>query len=166
MSIEKIFSVFNTAATGLTAQRQHMETTARNIANVETLETPEGGPYKRRGVNFNSVGKTKFTEIMERQFKRLGNLGEKLLAGGRLHEKFGSAEPAGVNAEEFIDSKDMGQLVYEPGHPMANEEGYVRKPNINVMQEMVHMMTASRAYEANISVIQAAKDMHKKALEI
>jgi flagellar basal-body rod protein FlgC len=71
-----------------------------------------------------------------------------------------------VEARQVVDSDDQGQLVYEPGHPLADAQGYVRKPNVNMIKEMLSLMTATRAYEANLSVVQATKTMAKKALEI
>ncbi len=159
MGIERIFSVFNTAASGMTAQRQQLEVTAKNIANVDTLDTPEGGPYRKRGVKFSATETTWFTRFLQKEISRFGPLGERLLFGG-------ARKTSGVEAKEFVDTTDIGQLVHDPGHPMANAEGYVLKPNINVIQEMVNMISATRAYEANLSIIQSAKDMHKKALEI
>ena len=159
MGIDRIFSVFNTAASGLTAQRTQMEVTAKNIANVETLETAEGGPYRQRGVQFRMKNSTWFSRLLEREVSRFGPLGERLLFGDKN-------KTSSVEAQEYINKTDLGQLVYDPGHPLANAEGYVLKPNINVIQEMVKMISATRAYEANLSVIQGAKDMHKKALEI
>jgi flagellar basal-body rod protein FlgC len=159
MSIDRIFSVFNTAASGLSAQRQQMEVTAKNIANVDTLDTPEGGPYRKRGVNMSAKETTWFSRFLQREISRFGPLGERMLFGG-------AQKTSGVEAKEYIDAADMGQLVYDPGHPMANADGYVLKPNINVIQEMVTMISATRAYEANLSIIQSAKDMHKRALEI
>jgi flagellar basal-body rod protein FlgC len=75
-------------------------------------------------------------------------------------------EATGVEAKQYVENDDVGHIVYDPGHPMANAEGYVQKPDVNLVQEMVTMISATRAYEANVSVIQAAKNMAKKALEI
>lgn len=159
MTVERLFSLFNTAASGLHAQRRQMEATAKNIANAETLETPEGGPYRKHGVQFKMEESNWFSTILQKQISRFGPLGKRILFNGEQRA-------SEVEAHEYIDANDWGQLVYDPGHPMANAEGYVLKPNINVIQEMVDMISATRAYEANLSVIQGAKDMHKKALEI
>ena len=83
MAIDRIFSVFNTAASGLSAQRRQMEVTAKNIANVETLETPEGGPYRKRGVNFSAKDSTWFSRILQREASRFGPLGERMLFGDK-----------------------------------------------------------------------------------
>ena len=165
MGLERLFTVLNVAASGLAAQRQQMEATASNIANAETLQTPEGGPYRRRDVVFRQTGVEKFSSLVQRELTRLGAIGERILAAReRLSGVRTSA--AAVEARQVVDSDDQGQLVYEPGHPLADAQGYVRKPNVNMIKEMLSLMTATRAYEANLSVVQATKTMAKKALEI
>lgn len=74
--------------------------------------------------------------------------------------------PAGVEVTELIEDPRAGKLIYRPGHPDANAQGFVNMPNVNVMEEMVDMVSATRSYEANIQAVDAAKDMVKKALEI
>lgn len=165
MGIERLFTVLNVAASGLTAQRQQMEVTASNIANAETLETPEGGPYRRRDVVFRQTTVEKFSTLVQRELARLGPLGERIMAARERLSGLRSS-PAAVEARQVVDSDDLGQLVYDPGHPLADAEGYVRKPNVNMIKEMLSLMTATRAYEANLSVVQSTKTMAKKALEI
>ncbi|MBC7187191.1 MAG: flagellar basal body rod protein FlgC [Calditrichaeota bacterium] len=165
MGIERLFTVLNVAASGLTAQRQQMEVTASNIANAETLETPEGGPYRRRDVVFRQTAVEKFSTLVQRELTRLGPLGERIMAARERLSGLRSS-PAAVEAREVVDNDDQGQLVYDPGHPLADAEGYVRKPNVNMIKEMLSLMTATRAYEANLSVVQSTKTMAKKALEI
>ncbi|MDZ7272211.1 MAG: flagellar basal body rod protein FlgC [candidate division KSB1 bacterium] len=165
MGLERLFTVLNVAASGLAAQRQQLDAAASNIANAETLETPEGGPYRRRDVVFRQTGVEKFSTLVQRELARLGPVGERIMAArARL---LGHRSPAvAVEAKEVRESSDQGQLVYDPGHPLADAEGYVRKPNVNMVKEMLSLMTATRAYEANLSVVQATKTMAKKALEI
>jgi len=165
MGLERLFTVLNVAASGLAAQRQQMEATASNIANAETLQTPEGGPYRRRDVVFRQTGVEKFSSLVQRELTRLGAIGERILAARERLSGVRSS-PAAVEARQVVDSDDQGQLVYEPGHPLADAQGYVRKPNVNMIKEMLSLMTATRAYEANLSVVQATKTMAKKALEI
>ncbi|MGQ9559935.1 MAG: flagellar basal body rod protein FlgC [Candidatus Oleimicrobiaceae bacterium] len=165
MGLERLFTVLNVAASGLAAQRQQMEATASNIANAETLETPEGGPYRRREVVFRQTGVERFSSLVQRELAKLGPIGERIMAAReRLLGLRSSA--AGVEARQVVDNDDQGQLVYEPGHPLADAQGYVRKPNVNMIKEMLSLMTATRAYEANLSVVQSTKTITKKALEI
>lgn len=165
MGLERLFTVLNVAASGLAAQRQQMEATASNIANAETLETPEGGPYRRRQVVFRQTGVERFSSLVQRELAKLGPVGERIMAAReRLLGLRSSA--AAVEAQQVVDNDDQGQLVYEPGHPLADAQGYVRKPNVNMIKEMLSLMTATRAYEANLSVVQGTKIIIKKALEI
>lgn len=165
MGLERLFTVLNVAASGLAAQRQQMEATASNIANAETLETPEGGPYRRREVVFRQTGVERFSSLVQRELAKLGPIGERIIAAReRLLGLRSSA--AAVEARQVVDNDKQGQLVYEPGHPLADAQGYVRKPNVNMIKEMLSLMTATRAYEANLSVVQGTKTITKKALEI
>ncbi len=117
-----------------------------NIANAQTTRTAEGGPYRKKEVVFGSEpARENFSDILE----------------GELDEKAQS-----VHATEVISSNKPPILKYEPNHPDANEKGYVAYPNINVMEEMANMISATRAYEANISAINTTKGMAMKALEI
>ncbi len=165
MGLERLFTVLNVAASGLAAQRQQLEATASNIANAETLETPEGGPYRRRDVVFRQTGVERFSTLVQRELARLGPVGEKIMAA-RERLWGHRSQAAAVQAREVVESGEQGQLVYDPGHPLADAQGYVRKPNVNMVKEMLALMTATRAYEANLSVVQATKTMAKKAMEI
>lgn len=161
--IDGLFAALKISSTGLTAQRRKLNAIAENLANIHTTRTQEGGPYKRKI--------TRFSE-MRQHSSFLSNLTEKKLAlhtpriGHREKDLGYSMEPfSGVTAsQEKDDSNPI--LTYDPNHPDADEFGYVELPNINVVTEMVDMITAQRAYEANITVIKATKDMAKKALEI
>lgn len=165
MGLERLFTVLNVAASGLAAQRQQLETTASNIANAETLETPEGGPYRRRDIVFRQTSVEKFSTLVQRELGRLGPVGERILAA-RARLLGQRSQAVAVEAREVVDSGAHTQLVYDPGHPLADSEGYVRKPDVNMVKEMLSLMTATRAYEANLSVVQATKAMAKKAMEI
>lgn len=137
------FSALEVAASGLSAERTRMNTIASNLANARTTRTAEGGPYKRLDPVFQA------TPI-----------------GG---DAMGGANESGVSLVKVQriqqDTRDP-QLVYEPGHPDADGKGYVRYPNINVVEEMVNMITASRAYEAGITSVESVKAMAKSALGI
>lgn len=132
-----LFRSFDISASGLTAQRLRMDLLSNNLANVNTTRTESGGPYRRQMPVF----------AARAAFHRPGQVG-------------------GVRVVGITKDDAPPRLVYEPGHPDAGVDGYVRMPNVNVVTEMVDMMSASRAYEANLAAINAAKGMALKALEI
>ena len=144
-----MFLGIDTAASGLTAERLRMDVISNNIANANTTRTERGGAYHRRFVVFEPRGKGKntFSDFLERSM-----------------DKFNAGE--GVRAVMIREDNEQGPLVYDPGHPDANAQGYVERPNVNVVAEMVDMITASRAYEANTTSINAAKSMYSKALDM
>ena len=142
-----IFSSLRTSATGLSAERLRMDLIANNLANAETTRTDEGGPYVRQVAVFKPY----------RSFESI------------LDDKMGGVQ--GVTVEKIMKDKAPFRLEYEPNHPDAIQEegelkGYVRYPNVNPVKEMIDMISASRAYEANVTVMNSAKSMAMKALEI
>jgi flagellar basal-body rod protein FlgC len=122
----------------LTAQKIRLDIVAQNIANAQTTRTPEGGPYKRKIISFEN-------ELVKR-------------AGG--------ASLQTVAVSGITNDKTPGQAVYNPQHPDAGPDGTVQMPNVNLAFEMVDLITASRAYEANLSVVKNARTLAMKALEI
>ena len=144
-----MFLGIDAAASGLTAERLRMDVISNNIANANTTRTQEGGAYHRRYVVFEPRAKSgnSFSSFLQRSVN-------KLEAGD------------GVRAVSIGTDETQGPLVYDPGHPDANAQGYVERPNVNIVAEMVDMITASRAYEANTTTINAAKSMVTKALEM
>jgi len=137
------FSALEVAASGLSAERTRMNTIASNLANARTTRTAEGGPYKRLDPVFQATP-----------------MGGDALGG--LNESAVSL----VKVQRIQEDTRDPQLVYEPGHPDADGKGYVRYPNVNVVEEMVNMITASRAYEAGITSVESVKAMAKSALGI
>ncbi|HHW30444.1 MAG TPA: flagellar basal body rod protein FlgC [Clostridiaceae bacterium] len=135
-------------ASALTAQRLRMDIIAQNIANVNTTRTENGTPYKRKTVVFE-----------ERNSKESFS---SLLSSGNQ----GNLTGKGVKVSGIVEDNSPFKRVYEPGHPDANEEGYVLMPNVDIVTEMVNMISASRVYEANVTSINTAKSMALKALEI
>jgi flagellar basal-body rod protein FlgC len=134
------------SASGLAAQRLRMNTVSSNIANINTTRTPEGGPYRRKDVVFESMPDAKdFGEILISQPDR------------SLQR---------VQVTDVLVDRKAPLMKYEPDHPDANPDGYVAYPNINLMEEMANMIQSSRSYEANVSAMQATKDMAMSALEI
>ncbi len=144
------FLGIDAAASGLTAERLRMDVISNNIANSNTTRTDRGGSYHRKFVVF---------EPRERQPM---SFEETLMKAVGIRQVTGE----GVRATAIVEDPSQGPLVYDPGHPDANAEGYVEKPNVNIVNEMVDMITAHRAYEANTTSINAAKSMAMKALEI
>jgi len=140
----RLFSTFDTAASGMTAERLRLDVIANNLANARTTRTAEGGPYRRQRVVFAARERRDFLAMLSRE--PLPGHGVRVV--GIAHD---NAPP---------------RLVWDPYHPDAGEDGYVRMPNVDVVTEMVDMISASRAYEANATVIQAAKVMAQAALEI
>ncbi len=137
----------NISASGLTAEKLRMDVISRNIANVNTTRTADGTPYRRQVVVFQEGDKQMpFSEYLSDASK--------------------SFIASGVKVTGITEDKSPFKSVYDPGHPDADEKGYVKMPNVNVMTEMVNMISASRAYEANVTAINSAKSMAMKALEI
>lgn len=146
-----MFGGIDAAASGLTAERLRMDVISNNIANVNSTRTEAGTPFKRRYV------------IFQPREKQSDNFA-KILAGEMVSRK---AKPGdGVRALGIGVDNTQGRLVYDPGHPDANADGYVEMPNVDIVAEMVDMITASRAYEANVTTINAAKGMAQQALNI
>ena len=137
-------TIFAISASGLRAQRLRMDVIAANLANAQTTRTPAGGPYKRRDV------------VLEASPQ--GESFDDMLAAG--------APAAAVEVARVVEDQEPPQLVFDPGHPDADENGYVAMPNVNVVTEMVDMMAATRAYEANVAALNATKRVLEAALEI
>lgn len=138
---------FRISSSGMTAQRTRMNTISSNIANINTTRTPEGGPYRRKDVIFEAMPEAK-------------NFGEILGVNSP------KADMQRVQVTDVVSDRKAPLLKYEPDHPDANADGYVAYPNINLMEEMTNMIQSTRAYEANVSTLQAAKDMALSSLEI
>ncbi len=165
MAIGKIFGVFDISGSGLSAQRKNLEIRAENIANAESIDKKTGKPYKAKDINFIAGDSGLSGNTLKKNRISLIRTFAQHMQGIQSHFTDNSSE-AGVRAEE-IELKDTDtKMIYAPEHPNANEEGYVEVANINSIEEMVKLMSAARAYEANATVLNAAKDMFKKALEI
>jgi flagellar basal-body rod protein FlgC len=134
----QVFSALDISATGLYAERTRMNVIANNLANINSTRTPEGGPFRRQMV---------------------------ILRGNEVTEP-DTTENLGVGVVGVVDDPSPFPLVYNPGHPDANPDGYVAMPNVNVVEEMVDMVTAVRAYEANVTAIDASKNMLRRSLDI
>ncbi len=148
-----LFRSMDISASGLTAERLRLDVIADNIANANTTRTPEGGPYRRKVAVFapREDGPAPFAFVMVGGARGWDGVGE----GVRV-----------VAVRQVSEALAPFRLVYQPGHPDADERGYVRMPNVDVVKEMVDMITATRAYEANVTAMNAAKAMFARALEI
>lgn len=143
------YSSVEISASGLSAERLAMDVIANNIANANTTRTPEGGPFKRQLIIFS-----------QKQDATAAAAGASTPQG----EQGGGM--AGVQAVGIISDPGPDKLVYDPTHPDADSSGYVHMPNIEVVKEMVDMMAASRAYEANVAAIQDARQMGAATLTL
>ncbi len=161
-----LINAIEISSQGLSTQRAKMNVIAENMANAETVETDEGGPYRRRRVVVSEDKKAvSFNKLLSQANTRLArtNAAHRPARAAVTGEK---ETVSSVSYEEVTDPDSSFRLVYDPGHPNADEDGYVCMPDIDVITEMVDMMTATRAYEANTSVISASKQMAQDALDI
>ncbi len=133
-----MFSVFDIAGSALTAQAQRMNTTASNLANADSVTGPDGQPYRARQVLFETT----------------------------LQATGGRARIGGVRVAAVVEDQTPLRLEYQPSHPLANAEGYVAMPNVEPVHEMVNMISASRSYQANVEVMNTAKQMMLKTLSL
>lgn len=149
-----LFGAIDNSASGLTAERLRMDVISNNLANANTTRTAEGGAYKRKVVVFeprNDKAPTRFATMFNHE----------------LQMPRGRKPGNGVRAVRIeTDTAHQCPLVYDPGHPDANARGYVERPNVNIVAEMTDMITATRAYDANVTTMNATKAMMMKALDI
>ena len=143
-----MFSAFDVTASGLTAQRLRMDVISENVANASTTRTEDGTPYRRKIVTFQQKGQQQtFSQV--------------------LHNVSSSYTGSGVKVSQiFEDTTTEMNMVYDPSHPDADEDGYVTYPNVNTVTEMTNMIDATRAFEANVTVMNSTKGMALKALDI
>ena len=135
------------SGSALSAERLRLDAIASNLANASTTRTPEGGPYRRRNVVFAA-------EPLENDFgETLASLAEQ-----------GARE--GVAVTDVVEDRTPPRMVFDPGHPDANADGYVAYPNVDPMSETIDLMAATRAYEANVQVVNATRRMAEAALGI
>jgi flagellar basal-body rod protein FlgC len=145
MGFDSAFNAFNISATGLTSERFRMEVVANNIANASVTRTPEGGPYRRKDVIFETVT------------PQPGSSG----GSGEFNETLN-----GVRVVGLADDMSEFPRVFNIGHPDADANGFVTMPNVNLPIEMVNLITATRAYEANLKAAQSFTDMNQQAIAI
>lgn len=144
-----IFNSFNISASGLAAERYRMDVIAENVANVNTTRTKDGTPYRRKVVTFEEKNATPATF-----HSYLGRASE--------HYKGQGVKVSKVSEDTWTQMN----MVYDPGHPDADENGYVMYPNVNTVTEMTNLIDASRSYEANATAFNASKTIAMKGLEM
>jgi flagellar basal-body rod protein FlgC len=144
-----IFGSLDISASALSAERLRMDVTAENLANAQSTRTANGGPYRRKEV------------VLEQSGGGFAGALSAARAGGA-----GGGPAGGVRVSGIVEDTAPDRLVYDPGHPDANQQGYVRMPNVNPVTEMVDLISASRSYEANVTAMQTAKQMFTKTLDI
>jgi flagellar basal-body rod protein FlgC len=141
-----LFTIFQVASQGMSAQRERMEAATANMANANTTRTLEGGPYKRLDVVFESIGVDNPTSLAA----------------------FGAqtSQSQGVRATTIAAESTSGVRLYQPGHPDADAEGYVMMPDVDPLEETVNMMSAARSFEANATAFNTAKEMMRASLKL
>ena len=130
-----MFKIFDVSGSAVSAQTQRLNVVASNLANVDTIEGPDGSPYKARQVMFQ-------TTLM------------------------GELTSAGVRVSDIVESTEKAKMMFSPQHPKANAEGYVEGSNVNAIEEMVNMISASRSYQNNVEVMNTAKSLLLKTLQM
>lgn len=148
-----MFNAIDIAASGMTAERLRLDVVSNNLANVNTTRTENGTPYRRQIVVFEP--REDFESVLQ------GTLSKEQVAEAKINQV-----GQGVRAQAIIEDQSPFRAVYEPGHPDADAQGYVMMPNVNAVAEMIDMLSASKAYEANVAAVNAAKSMALKALDI
>ena len=144
-----LFETLSVSASGMSAQRQRATALVENLANAETTRTPEGGPYRRKDVVFQSEpAHSPFSGIFQNE----------LVSGGE--------QAVGVSVSEVIEDTREPDRRYIPGHPDADAKGYVGFPRINPAEDMVDLMGASRNYSANVAAMTAVKDMINRSIDL
>lgn len=146
-----MFDALDVAGSGLSAERMRMDVTAENLANANTTRTAAGGPYRRKVV------------VLEQQSGSQNSFQTQLasqMKGGS------SVAGTGVQVSGIAEDTTPNRKVYDPGHPDADANGYVSMPNVDSVSEMVDLISASRAYEANVTAMQSAKTLFTKTLDL
>lgn len=161
----RIFSVFRTAARGMEAQRKALAAASENVANATTSRTADGTPYALKRAVHEALGDRtmRFSNLLHQMRTDMQKTDPQHLGGNALRRRLTDDE---LGPETEIAEDLKVRLEYDPTHPHANAEGYVEYPDVNVVEEMARMMSANRVYEANLSAVQAAKEMVKRTLEI
>jgi flagellar basal-body rod protein FlgC len=141
------FDAIDIAASGLTAQRVRMDVTAENLANAQTTRGPNGQPYQRKEVVLEQINGSPFSSSLANAMS-------------------GTAAPGGVQVGGIVNDPTPDQMVYDPGNPDANGQGYVRMPNVSTVTEMVDMIDEQNSYQSDVTAMQTAKTMYTSTLSL
>lgn len=157
----RLFQSLDISGSALTAERLRLDLVANNLANINTTRAPEGGPYHRQYAVLGSSSGAPF----EPRFRQALGTGFRLGGAQSLLGGMGSSGQ-GVRVLGIHRDDTAPQIKYEPNHPDADEDGYVAYPNVDVVAEMVDMLSATRSYEANVTAFNAGKEMAVRALDL
>ena len=168
MPLSGIFSGLHISASGLRAQRLRQNAISSNLANAETTRTAEGGPYRRQFVVFEADSDRNDVRLLNHEPALKGRVTSRnhLPIPSRDFPRDERFFGRGVHVAEIREDTRPPKMVYNPSHPDADENGYVAMPNVNVVQEMADMITATRAYEANVTAFNAMKTMISQASQM
>ncbi len=153
MAFDNVFSSFNISSSGATAERFWMEVVANNIANAYSTRTPGGGPFRRQNVIFEA--------LLDDRLRASGTAAVRARGAGQP-----GAQSGGVEVVDLVDDVSQLPRVFNPGHPDADANGFVLMPNVQLPLELVNLIAANRAYEANLKVAQALRQSFEQAITI
>jgi flagellar basal-body rod protein FlgC len=161
-----LFHSMNISAQGLSVQRTKMNVVAENLANVDTTRTANGEPYRRKLVQVAQGGAgERFIDVLEKNTLQLTETNDRH-SQGKVSIAREEQPRYGVKVNSIVEDQSAFRIIHDPAHPDADREGYVRMPNINHVQEMIELITATRSYEANVTALNSAKEMVRSALRI
>ena len=144
-----LFDALDIAGSGLSAERLRMDVTAENLANAQTTRGANGGPYRRK-------------EVVLQQVEGQAGGGFRTALAGAMG---GDRRPGGVQAAQVVEDPNPPKMVYDPGHPDANAQGYVAMPNVDSVTEMLDLISSWRSYESNVTAMQSSKQLFSKTLD-
>ncbi len=167
MIFKSLFSTMDISAQGLSVQRTKMNVIAENIANAETTKTDSGEAYRRQLVDISAGNKEKsFSTYMKENTIKMEQTAGVHFSDQNFRYQTEDNKKVGVEVADIFEDQSPFRMVYDPAHPDADAKGYVAMPNVNIVQEMVEMISASRSYEANVTALNSSKDMIRNALKI
>jgi len=164
--MSELFSSLQISGSGMAVQRLKLNITADNIANAETTRTADGGPYRRKALLVSAEDKpVNFSGEFKKAQTNLSRTHKEHRSSARRFST-DNLNVSETKAQVYSSNRSQVRMVYDPSHPDANADGYVAMPDINLVTEMVDMMVAARAFEANVTAVGATKEMISEALKI
>lgn len=164
MNIDRLFSVFKTAERGLAVQRENIAIASENIANANTTRTDQGGPYKPKTQILTALSQDDFRSVLNDSGLLMNTDGANQYS--KPDVLVDNQTPQDLGPESEVVSENKFRYEYDPGNPDADENGMVKYPDVDMVQEMTRMVSANRLYEANLSVVEAEKQIIKQSLQI